>query len=115
MVCYNTSLRDRPAPLLFPYLVSFFSIARVALVLWFDVDFGHSHKPTGFSTGPQYPYTHWKQTVFYLNSVLTVKKGERMEGTITCKKNAKNPRDQDFEITFKVRRSRMCCLRKLHF
>jgi SAM-dependent methyltransferase len=72
-----------------------------ALVLWFDVEFTHSHKPTGFSTGPQYPYTHWKQTVFYLNSVLTVKKGERMEGTISCKKNPKNPRDQDFAIHFK--------------
>ena len=28
----------------------------------------------GFSTAPDAPYTHWKQTVFYLNDYITCKK-----------------------------------------
>jgi protein arginine N-methyltransferase 1 len=39
----------------------------------FDVDFSRCHIPTKFSTGPYSKYTHWKQTVFYLDQVLTVK------------------------------------------
>ncbi|KAJ1554633.1 Protein arginine N-methyltransferase 1 [Nowakowskiella sp. JEL0078] len=44
-----------------------------AFVTWFDIDFSCCHKPVKFSTGPQSNYTHWKQTIFYLNDYLTVK------------------------------------------
>lgn len=37
-----------------------------ALVAYFDIEFSHCHKPVRFSTGPHAKYTHWKQTVFYL-------------------------------------------------
>merc|ERR1719464_1963104 len=37
-----------------------------ALVAFFTVQFSKCHKELGFSTGPNSPYTHWKQTVFYL-------------------------------------------------
>jgi hypothetical protein len=37
--------------------------------------------------------THWKQTVFYLEDTLTVCTGEELSGTLSCKPNAKNPRD----------------------
>lgn len=40
--------------------------------------------------GPESPYTHWKQTVFYMEDYLTVKTGEEIFGTITMKPNAKN-------------------------
>ena len=36
------------------------------------------------------PYTHWKQTVFYLEDYLTVRRGEEIYGTISMKPNAKN-------------------------
>jgi protein arginine N-methyltransferase 1 len=51
--------------------------------------------------GPRAQYTHWKQTVFYLDEVLMVNEGDVIEGTLRCKKNAKNPRDLDIEIDIK--------------
>ncbi|XP_063052463.1 protein arginine N-methyltransferase 8-B [Engraulis encrasicolus] len=52
---------------------------------------------------PDSPYTHWKQTVFYLEEYLTVKRGEEIKGTIAMKPNDKNVRDLDFsfEMDFK--------------
>lgn len=43
-----------------------------------------------WSPGPESPYTHWKQTVFYLDDYLTVKTGEEIFGTISMKPNVKN-------------------------
>lgn len=45
-----------------------------AVVTFFTVEFSKCHKKTWFSTAPDAPYTHWKQTVFYLNDYATVKK-----------------------------------------
>lgn len=42
------------------------------------------------ATGPESPYTHWKQTVFYMEDYLTVKTGEEIFGTIGMRPNAKN-------------------------
>lgn len=42
------------------------------------------------SSAPDAPYTHWKQTVFYLEDYLTVRRGEELYGTISMKPNAKN-------------------------
>ncbi|KAB2618401.1 protein arginine N-methyltransferase 1.2 [Pyrus ussuriensis x Pyrus communis] len=42
-----------------------------ALVAYFDVSFTKCHKLMGFSTGPRSRSTHWKQTVLYLEDVLT--------------------------------------------
>ncbi|KAM7335533.1 hypothetical protein ACRRTK_006010 [Alexandromys fortis] len=47
---------------------------------------------------PDAPYTHWKQTVFYLEDYLTVRRGEEIYGTISMKPNAKNVRDLDFTV-----------------
>ncbi|KJH49547.1 hypothetical protein DICVIV_04335 [Dictyocaulus viviparus] len=69
-----------------------------ALVTFFTVEFSKCHKRTGFSTGPDVQYTHWKQTVFYLMDALTVKKGEEINGTFSVTPNARNERDLDFEI-----------------
>ncbi|CAM4623312.1 unnamed protein product, partial [Lepidochelys kempii] len=61
-----------------------------ALVAYFNIEFTRCHKRTGFSTSPESPYTHWKQTVFYMEDYLTVKTGEEIFGTISMKPNAKN-------------------------
>jgi len=45
-----------------------------AVVTYFTVEFSKCHKRTWFSTAPEAPYTHWKQTVFYLHDYATVKK-----------------------------------------
>ncbi|KAG5830354.1 hypothetical protein ANANG_G00309670 [Anguilla anguilla] len=55
------------------------------------------------STAPDAPYTHWKQTVFYLEEYLTVRRVEEIVGSISMKPNEKNVRDLDFtfELDFK--------------
>uniref|UniRef100_A0A3B5M3M2 Protein arginine methyltransferase 8b n=1 Tax=Xiphophorus couchianus TaxID=32473 RepID=A0A3B5M3M2_9TELE len=74
-----------------------------ALVTYFNMEFTKCHKKTGFSTAPDAPSTHWKQTVFYLEDYLTVKKGEEIFGSITVRPNEKNVRDLEFtlELDFK--------------
>lgn len=69
-----------------------------ALVTFFTVEFTKCHKRLGFSTAPESQYTHWKQTVFYLNDDFTAKKGEEVYGTFEMCPNAKNNRDLDFKV-----------------
>lgn len=69
-----------------------------ALVTFFNVEFTKSHKRLGFSTAPEAPYTHWKQTVFYFDDYMTVKKGEEITGSFSMKPNQRNNRDLDFSI-----------------
>jgi type I protein arginine methyltransferase len=71
-----------------------------ALVAYFDINFACCHKPVTFSTSPKARTTHWKQTVFYLEDCLTVCAGEKITGTLSCKPNAKNPRDLDITIEY---------------
>lgn len=52
-----------------------------------------------WSPGPESPYTHWKQTVFYLDDYLTVKTGEEIFGTISMKPNVKNNVSKVFMVT----------------
>lgn len=74
-----------------------------ALVTFFNVEFTKCHKRLGFSTSPESPYTHWKQTVFYFDEYLTVKKNEECHGVFRMKPNERNNRDLDFiiDINFK--------------
>jgi protein arginine N-methyltransferase 1 len=71
-----------------------------ALIAWFDIDFTACHKPIKFSTGPHTKYTHWKQTVFYLQEVLTVEQGEEVQGVLSSRPNDKNKRDLDIAISY---------------
>jgi len=69
-----------------------------ALVTFFSVEFTKCHKRTGFSTGPDSQYTHWKQTVFYLKDYITAKKGETVTGSFEMKPNGRNMRDLDITL-----------------
>ncbi|KAF2285157.1 hypothetical protein GH714_038877 [Hevea brasiliensis] len=71
-----------------------------ALVAYFDVSFTNCHKLMGFSTGPRSRATHWKQTVLYLEDVLTICEGEVLTGNMTVAPNKKNPRDIDIMIKY---------------
>jgi protein arginine N-methyltransferase 1 len=71
-----------------------------ALVAYFDMFFTHCHKTVHFSTGPHAKYTHWKQTVFYLDEVLCAEAGEELTGELRCRPNAKNHRDLDIELSY---------------
>lgn len=70
-----------------------------ALVTYFTVEFTKCHKRLGFSTAPEAQYTHWKQTVFYFDKDLTVKRGEEVCGTFGLRQNDRNNRDIDFTIS----------------
>ncbi|XP_039605207.1 protein arginine N-methyltransferase 3 isoform X2 [Polypterus senegalus] len=64
-----------------------------AIVGYFDIFFEKNcMSKVMFSTGPQNPQTHWKQTVFYLEHPIEVKQGETLQGKIEVRKNRKDPR-----------------------
>lgn len=86
-----------------------------AIVCHFDCDFGRCHTPVSWSTSPTCDYTHWKQTVFYLEDVLTVKTGEIIKGTISCAPNGKNPRDLDFSLDLEFNGALYQCKRHMEY
>ena len=72
-----------------------------AVVVYFDTIFDHGlDTKIQFGTGPADDYTHWKQTVFYLNDIMNVTCGDTLSGTITSKPNKGNPRDLDITIDY---------------
>ncbi|KAM7260353.1 hypothetical protein ACFE04_016094 [Oxalis oulophora] len=73
-----------------------------ALVAYFDVTFTKCYKLMGFSTGPKSRATHWKQTILYLEDVLTICLGETITGTIAISQNSKNPREVDIKLTYEL-------------
>ncbi|KAF9342332.1 hypothetical protein BGX26_007777 [Mortierella sp. AD094] len=78
-----------------------------AFISWFDISFDACHKPVNFSTAPYAQYTHWKQTVFYTQEAMTVKKDETISGELTCSPNSRNPRDLDIVIDFEFNGKQM--------
>jgi len=73
-----------------------------AFLAWFDISFKRTHKNVGFSTGPHAKYTHWKQTVFYTPSTITISQGEKIRGRLSCAPNTKNNRDLDITISYET-------------
>jgi len=69
-----------------------------ALVTFFNVEFSRCHKKTWFSTGPDHPQTHWKQTTFYLRDYITCKKGEEIYGQFKMEHNHANKKELNIEI-----------------
>lgn len=69
-----------------------------ALVTYFTIEFSKCHKRVWFSTSPESPYTHWKQTVFYLDGYITARKGETINGVFSLCQNRRNARDLDFTV-----------------
>ena len=57
-------------------------------------------------TGPQFTPTHWKQTVFYLEEVVSAKKGDLLKGHIKVSRPPKDARGILVALTFQGR-SRM--------
>lgn len=72
-----------------------------AFLVYFDIEFAAGRKPVRFSTGPAHKYTHWKQTVLYLQEEeLNLQGGNKVNGQLSCRPNDRNPRDLDISITF---------------
>lgn len=85
-----------------------------ALVAYFDVSFTKCHKLMGFSTGPKSRATHWKQTVLYLEDVLTICEGETISGNMTVAPNKKNPRDIDIMLKYSLQ-GRRCAVSRTQY
>eukprot|EP01056_Protomagalhaensia_sp_Gyna25_P001956 Protomagalhaensia_sp_Gyna_25__1955@NODE_2040_length_1332_cov_217_488012_g1685_i0_p1_GENE_NODE_2040_length_1332_cov_217_488012_g1685_i0NODE_2040_length_1332_cov_217_488012_g1685_i0_p1_ORF_typecomplete_len382_score70_46PrmA/PF06325_13/7_9e24Methyltransf_25/PF13649_6/5_8e14Methyltransf_25/PF13649_6/1_7e03PRMT5/PF05185_16/1e11MTS/PF05175_14/2_2e11Methyltransf_31/PF13847_6/1_1e10Cons_hypoth95/PF03602_15/3_5e10Methyltransf_16/PF10294_9/6_6e10CMAS/PF02353_20/1_6e09Met_10/PF02475_16/7_5e08Methyltransf_3 len=71
-----------------------------ALIAWFDCEFTACHSTVAFSTSPFTCYTHWKQTVFYLEHIVTGYRNEEIKGIIAVRKKKKNHRDLDIKLTY---------------
>ncbi|KAK4766832.1 hypothetical protein SAY87_008474 [Trapa incisa] len=85
-----------------------------ALVAYFDVSFTRCHKMIGFSTGPCSRSTHWKQTVLYLEDVITICEGEVVTGNMTVAPNMKNPRDVDIKLKYSFN-GKQCSVSRVQF
>lgn len=46
--------------------------------------------------------THWKQTIFYLNDVVEVRKDDKLYGCIAVKKGRENPRELDIKLSYHI-------------
>ncbi|KJE95382.1 protein arginine methyltransferase 3 [Capsaspora owczarzaki ATCC 30864] len=76
-----------------------------ALASYFDTSFEHQcSEMVYFSTGPQSPDTHWKQTIFYLNQEFPVHAGDLLSGEIVLQRSRENHRALRMTLSFIVER-----------
>jgi hypothetical protein len=68
-----------------------------------------------YDAGPRSRATHWKQTVLYLEDVLTICQGEALSGSMTVAPNKKNPRDIDIMIKYSLNGRRCVASRTQHY
>jgi protein arginine N-methyltransferase 1 len=73
-----------------------------ALVGWWDCEFSNLGKPVTLSTSPFRKGTHWKQTVFYLEHDIEVRKGDMIYGSIANSKSKTNFRELDIKISYHI-------------
>ncbi|OMJ26299.1 Protein arginine N-methyltransferase 1 [Smittium culicis] len=78
-----------------------------AFLGYFDVDFTVNRSSqdadsndVSFSTGPECTPTHWKQTMFLLDSPIDACYGDTVVGIFDCKKSSSNPRELDVTIEY---------------
>lgn len=69
------------------------------LTAWFDVQYSKCHAPIGMTTAPFAEYTHWKQTVFYIDEPVRAEPGEKLAGHMRVCKNENNKRDLNIELS----------------
>ncbi len=70
------------------------------IVAWFDTPFSDLERPVMLSTSPYKKYTHWKQTVFYMEEDLDVRQGDEIYGSIACRQSKSNFRELDIKISY---------------
>ncbi|XP_002730429.2 protein arginine N-methyltransferase 3-like [Saccoglossus kowalevskii] len=67
---------------------------------YFDIFFDKDcENKINFSTSPGSERTHWSQTVFTFENPMDFKKGDILQGTITCTKNIKDHRSMIVKFT----------------
>lgn len=68
-----------------------------------------------FPAGPRSKTTHWKQTVLYLDEVLTICEDEVIYGSMTVEPNKTNPRDLEITIDYTLTGKRCQVSRTQHY
>lgn len=70
--------------------------------IFFVVAWNSHYNHNMYNAGPKSRATHWKQTVLYLEDVLTICEGEIITGSMTIAQNKKNPRDVDIKLSYSL-------------
>ncbi|KAH8232335.1 hypothetical protein KR032_004340 [Drosophila birchii] len=78
------------------------------LVLYFDVGFPQGDSPVSLklSTSPHSPWTHWEQTLLYLDEPLFVKAHDRVRGVLAMTPDGRDRRCMIFDLNISFRSSR---------
>jgi hypothetical protein len=71
-------------------------------VTWFDCLFSHGSKVINLSTSPYKKQTHWKQTIFYIESPFEVAPGDNIKGNVNVIKAKVNQRELDVCFEYSV-------------
>lgn len=83
------------------YHLNMIKTSRVsALIAWFDCHFENLKNKVTLSTSPFEPYTHWKNTIFYLDQPQDVREGDKLKGSIAVRQSKDNYRELDLKISF---------------
>ena len=70
------------------------------LIAWFDTPFSNLTRPINLSTSPYKKYTHWKQTVFYMDQDIDVREGDVLYGSLATRKSKGNFRELEIKISY---------------
>jgi protein arginine N-methyltransferase 1 len=73
-----------------------------ALVTWFDTSFSNLTNPVVLTTSPLKKYTHWKQSIFYLEDSLSVRKGDTLYGSIATRQDKTNFRELNIKVSYHI-------------
>lgn len=71
-----------------------------AVIAWFDCHFENLHNKVVLSTSPYEPYTHWKNTIFYLDQPEEVMEGDVLKGSVAVRQSKQNHRELDLKISY---------------
>lgn len=71
-----------------------------AIIAWFDCHFENLRRKVTLSTSPFAPYTHWKNTIFYLDQPQVVSPGDVLSGSIAVRQSKENFRELDVKFSY---------------
>jgi protein arginine N-methyltransferase 1 len=70
------------------------------IIAWFDCHFEHLKRKVTLSTSPFAPYTHWKNTIFYMDKPQNVQAGDILHGSVAVRQSKENFRELDVKFSY---------------
>lgn len=70
------------------------------IIAWFDCHFENLKRKVTLSTSPYAPYTHWKNTIFYMDKPQIVKSGDVLSGSVAVRQSKENFRELDVKFSY---------------